>query len=139
MKEKLPEALYAWTAFYGEYHQPGMYHVKKYGLGKYVPWIVHSEPGKSAEIEKLVLDGMYEAGLSPICYYAQPYDFGRAMFFRAYSFVDPDDTELLRKVGDTYKKMYDTVMEKYGAVPNRCRAADAGESSYLLKMGVSGQ
>ncbi|MFC1860787.1 FAD-binding oxidoreductase [Chloroflexota bacterium] len=139
MKEKLPGALEAWTTFYGEYHHPGMYHVKKYGLGKYVPWIVHSEPGKSAEIEKMAMSKMWEIGLKPICYYAQPYDFGRAMFFRAYSYADPKDPEQAKRVGAAYKEMYDTVMENYGAVPNRCRAADHGENSYLLKMGGYGE
>jgi FAD/FMN-containing dehydrogenase len=50
-----------------------------------------------------------------------PFDYGRAMFFRLFSYVNPQDKELIAKVGVLYQDMYKWAMKKYGANPYRHR------------------
>ena len=104
-----------------EHHQPRMEHNKKYGLGRYAAWIAVAEPKDIIEIEKWAVGKMHQLGVAPVMYYSQPFDFGRCMFFRMFSFFDPQDKELLNKVQETYTDMYSTIMEKYGATPERYR------------------
>jgi FAD/FMN-containing dehydrogenase len=50
-----------------------------------------------------------------------PLDYGRAMFFRLFSWVNPQDKELVANVGTLYQDMYQWAMRKYGATPFRHR------------------
>jgi len=135
LAQKCPGAMQAWKSFYGEYRQPGMYHSKKYGIGQYIPFIVQATPEDVVKVEKLALDSLCDIGLKTLCYYSQPYDFGRAMFFRVFTFVDPLDKEYQAKIRATCAKLYTTAMEKYGAVRNRARGFETG---LLAQMGGYG-
>lgn len=116
-----PGAVRSWKQFYIEHHQPRMEHNKKFGLGRYAAWIAIAEPKDVAEIEPWAVEEMHKLGAAPLMYYSQPFDFGRCMFFRMFSFFDPQNQELLDKVKDTYTEMYATIMKKYGATPERYR------------------
>ncbi len=120
-QESIPGVVRSFTQFYLEYRQPKMEHNKKYGLGRYIPWIVQAEPSRIAELEKEAVDRLYKLGNTPICYYSQPFDWGRSFFFRMFTFIDPEDTEKIGKVVQTYKEMYHWALEKYGATPFRHR------------------
>jgi len=121
LEENAPGAARSWKEFYIEHHQPRMEHNKKYGLGRYAAWIAIAEPKDIIEIEPWAVQKMHELGVAPVMYYSQPFDFGRCMFFRMFSFYDPQNQELLDKVKATYTEMYNTIMEKYGATPERYR------------------
>lgn len=121
LEDKAPGAARAWRQFYIEHRQPRMEHNKKFGLGRYAAWIGVAEPRDIIEIEKWAVDKMCDLGVAPLMYYSQPFDFGRCMFFRMFSFFDPHDEEMLEKVRSTYSEMYTTIMEKYGATPERYR------------------
>lgn len=79
------------------------------------------EPKDIVEIESFAVDRLYNAGAKPVCYYSMPFDFGRSMFFRLFTYVDSEDKELTNRVQRTFKEMYDTAMRKYNAVPFRYR------------------
>jgi len=121
MGEISPGTVRAWRQFYMEYHQPKMEHNKKYGLGQYLALLVDATPQSTIEIEKLAMKEMADLGVKPLCYYCQPFDFGRYMMFRTFGFFDRQDKELLRKVTATFRKLYDTALERYGATPERYR------------------
>jgi FAD/FMN-containing dehydrogenase len=112
----MPGGIGGWSELYGQYHplEPTFF-----GLGQYMVWIVLAEPEKVKQIEKEMVEELTTLNTPPICYYAQPFDFGRSVFFRIFYFPDPKDTATIGKVREKYKSMYTTVMEKYGAVPMR--------------------
>lgn len=119
--ENIAKAAQSWKSFYIDYHIPGMEQTKKYGLGRYTPWIVVADPGEIAAIEKEAIEFLDHLKVRPICYYSMPFDYGRAMFFRIFSWVNPNDKELLTSVGSLYQDMYKWAMKKYGAIPFRHR------------------
>ncbi|OGQ01257.1 MAG: hypothetical protein A2026_00990 [Deltaproteobacteria bacterium RBG_19FT_COMBO_46_12] len=43
------------------------------------------------------------------------------MFLRMFVYTDPKNQTLLNKIKTTYTEMYDTIMQKYGATPERYR------------------
>jgi len=114
-------AMKSWEKFYVQYRIPTMDQVKKYGLGRYVPWIVIGEPKDIIEIEKEAVESMNELGLRPICYYSMPFDYGRAIFFRIFSYIDPKERETMGKVRELYLSMFDSALRKYGVNPYRHR------------------
>lgn len=120
-KESFPGISRSWSQFYLEHRQPKMEHNKKYGLGRYLPWIVQGEPEIISKLEKEALGQVAEMGIKPICYYSQPFDYGRAFFFRMFSFVDSGDQKLIEAISTKYKSMYDWALQKYGATPFRHR------------------
>jgi FAD/FMN-containing dehydrogenase len=119
----------AWRNFYEEYHQPRMEGLKKWGFGRYMAWIVTAEPKNVIEIESYAVDKLYNAGAKPVCYYSMPFDFGRCMFFRLFTYTNPEDKDLTMKIQHTFKDMYDTAMSKYNAIPFRYRGVT--EKSWL--------
>lgn len=121
MEEISPVALRAWTQSYSEYHQPRMDQAKHFGLGRYFAWICQAEPKDIVKVEKLALEELSELGVAPVTYYSMPFDFGRSMFFRMFTFVDPLNEELIKKVPETFQKIYETAMLRYGATPFRYR------------------
>jgi len=121
MEQKCPGAVRSWRQFYLEHHQPKMEHNKKYGLGRYMALLLDGEPKDIIEMEKWVLKEMNELGVKPICYYAQPFDFGRYMMLRTFAYFDPKNPELLNKVAGTFKRLYEGALERYGATPERFR------------------
>lgn len=118
---KISKAANSWKTFYIDYHIPGMDQTKKYGLGRYIPWIVTAEPKDIISIEKEAVQFLDDLKVRPICYYSMPFDYGRGMFFRIFSWVNPNDKELLAKVGTLYQDMYKWAMKKYGVTPFRHR------------------
>ncbi len=120
-KKLSPSMWSAWKEFYEEYHQPRMEGTKKYSMGRYMAWIVNAEPKDIVGIESYSVDRLYDTGAKPVCYYSMPFDFGRSMFFRLFTYVDPEDNELTNRVQQTFKEMYDTAMQKYSAIPFRYR------------------
>lgn len=117
----LPSAIKSWEKFYIQYRIPTMDQAKKYGLGRYIPWIVLGEPENIAKIEKEAVDAFNELGARPVCYYSMPMDYGRAMVFRIFSYFDPDDKEKLMEVRDLYQSMFENAVKKYGAIQTRHR------------------
>jgi FAD/FMN-containing dehydrogenase len=111
-----PGGLGGWNELYGRYRPlpPDFF-----GLGQYMVWITLSEPKDVKEIEKLMVEELAEIDVPPICYYAQPFDFGRSIFFRIFCFPDPKDTKTINTVRDKYARLYKTAMDNYGAVPMR--------------------
>ena len=116
-----PSMCSAWKELYEEYHQPRMEGTKKYGMGRYMAWIVNAEPKDIVKIESFAVDRLYSTGAKPVCYYSMPFDFGRSMFFRLFTYVDSKDKELTEQVQQIFTEMYDTAMRKYNAVPFRYR------------------
>lgn len=112
----MPGGIGGWTELYGNYRplEPTFF-----GLGQYMVWIVLGEPDKIKEIEKTAVAELADLDTPPICYYAQPFDYGRSVFFRIFCFPDPKDQPTIDKVRSKYQNMYNTAMEKYGAVPMR--------------------
>jgi len=116
-----PSMVPAWNGMYGEYHQPRMEGMKKYGMGRYMAWIVNAEPKNIVKIESFAVDKLYSVGAKPVCYYSMPFDFGRSMFFRLFTYVDSKDKELTDRVVSTFREMYDVAMQRYNAIPFRYR------------------
>jgi len=116
-----PTMVSAWNEMYGEYHQPRMEGTKKYGMGRYMAWIVNAEPQDIVKIESIAVDKLYAAGAKPVCYYSMPFDFGRSMFFRLFTYVDTKDKDLTEKVVSTFRELYEIAMNRYNAVPFRYR------------------
>jgi FAD/FMN-containing dehydrogenase len=50
-----------------------------------------------------------------------PFDYGRSIFFRIFSYINPAEKATLGKVRVLYQDMYDWAMKKYGAIPFRHR------------------
>jgi len=111
----------SWKSFYVDYHIPAMDQMKKYGLGRYLAWIVTAEPKNLVSIEKEAIQFLDDLNVRPICYYSMPFDYGRGMFFRLFSWVNPQDKQLLANVGTLYQDMYKWAMKKYGATLYRHR------------------
>jgi FAD/FMN-containing dehydrogenase len=121
VEKTFPRAFRSWKSFYIDYHSPGMEQTKEFGLGRYVPWIVIGEPKDIISIEKESIQFLDNLNIRPICYYSMPFDYGRAIFFRLFSWVNPKDAELLSNVRNLYQDMYKWAMKKYGAIPFRHR------------------
>ncbi|MBI4321600.1 MAG: FAD-binding oxidoreductase [Chloroflexi bacterium] len=135
-EDRIPGLFRATTQFYTEYHQPKMEHNKKYGFGKYIPWIIPSQVSRVVEIEKMALDKLSsDLAARPVCYYVKANDRGRSWVFRIYSFFDPDDRKLHAQVRQTYAEMFKWVMDKYGVAPSRHRR---GQGSALERLGGYG-
>jgi FAD/FMN-containing dehydrogenase len=120
-EELSPAMVCAWKEFYEEYHQPRMEGLKKWGLGRYMAWLIIAEPKDIIDIELFAVDKLYSTGTKPVCYYSMPFDFGRSMLFRLFTYVDSKDKELTDQVQQTFKELYDTAMKKYSAIPFRYR------------------
>ena len=119
METICPGAVPAWKQFYSEHHQPKMEHNKKYGLGQYVSLLLDAAPDDVIEIEKWALKEMLSFGATPVCYYAQPFDFGRYMMFRTFAYYDPEKEDLLKDISEKVKGLYQVAMSRYGATPER--------------------
>jgi len=133
-------AVRAWKELYGVYHQPKMEHNKKYGLGQYMSLLLDAAPNDVIEIEKWGLQEMLKFGAHPVCYYAQPFDFGRYMMFRTFAYYDPENKDLLKDISEKVKGLYQVAMKRYGATPERYKPRtpsmlqQLGGYSHLLKM-----
>jgi len=101
---------------YTNYHQvePNFF-----TLGASPMWLSMSAPKDIKELEKWAVDKVTELGVRPVCYYTQPFDYGRSMMFRIFLFPDPRDKDKLKEISQTFGGMFDEAMEKYGAVPMR--------------------
>jgi FAD/FMN-containing dehydrogenase len=115
----VPGGLFGWEELYGKYHplEPTFF-----GLGKYLAWIVLTEPSRVKELEKWAVEEFSKFKSSPVCYYSQPFDFGRAMFFRIFVFADPKDQKLVDHIVAKYREMYVVAMKRYGGVPMRVKS-----------------
>ena len=72
-------------------------------------------------MEQWILKEMLSLGSTPLCYYIQPFDFGRYMMFRTFAYFDPENKELLGNVAEKVKSLYKVALERYGATPERYR------------------
>lgn len=115
----IPGGLWGWTELYGKYHpvEPTFF-----GLGRYLAWIVLTEPKLVKEIEKWAVEEFSKFKTSPVCYYSQPFDFGRSMFFRIFCFPDPKNQKLVDHIVAKYREMFQVAMNRYGAVPLRVKS-----------------
>ncbi len=113
-----PGVVAVWTDLYESYRtvEPN-----NFGIGKYLAWIVLTEPEKVKGLEKWAMDTFASFGTLPVCYYSMPFDFGRAMFFRIFCFPDPANEALVGKIVTKYREMYDVALKRYGAVPLRAK------------------
>ena len=116
IKELIPIPMAGWNELYAKYHQ---IEPTFFGLGKYMVWIMFAEPKDVKEMEKYAVGELAELGVAPVCYYSQPFDFGRSIFFRIFAFPDPRNQELIDKVGAKFNEMFNVAMERYGAIPMR--------------------
>lgn len=121
MEEKYPISADTWKKLYLDYHQPVGGVNNQFGIGRYLGWIVMARPKDIVRIEKEAVEEIVKLGEGPPAYYSMPFDFGRAMVLRMFVFVDPNNEEVISNIVDTYKKMYDRVLLKYGAIPFRYR------------------
>ncbi len=112
----IPIPMARWTQLYANYHQ---IEPTFFGLGKYMVWIMFAEPKDVKEMEKYAVEELAKLGIAPVCYYSQPFDFGRSIFFRIFAFPNPRDEELIDKVGSKFNEMFTVAMERYGAIPMR--------------------
>lgn len=115
----MPIAKQGWDILYAKYHQ---IEPTFFGLGRYMVWIMLTEPSQVKEMEKWAVEEFAKVGVTPVCYYAHPFDYGRSIFFRIFCFPDPNNEELIGKVSANYQKMFHTAMERYGAIPMRHKA-----------------
>jgi FAD/FMN-containing dehydrogenase len=115
----IPGGLYGWTELYGKYHplEPTFF-----GLGQYLAWIVFVEPRVVKDLEKWAVEEFSKFKTSPVCYYSQPFDFGRSMFFRIFCFPDPKNQQLVGHIVNKYREMYEVAMKRYGGVPMRVKS-----------------
>ncbi|MBI2992950.1 MAG: FAD-binding oxidoreductase, partial [Gammaproteobacteria bacterium] len=131
----LPAGVAGWNELYARYRpMPPDF----FGLGQYLVWIMLAEPRNIKKIERMLVDELADLNIPPICYYAQPFDFGRSIFFRIFCFPDPADREMVQTVRDKYQRLFQTAMENYGAVPFRFKYGfpsleDAGAYGEVLK------
>ncbi len=116
IQQLIPVPMAGWTELYARYHQ---IEPTFFGLGKYMVWTMFAEPKDVKEMEKYAVSELARLNISPVCYYSQPFDFGRSMFFRIFAFPDPKDEELIEKVGARFNEMFDVAMQRYGAIPMR--------------------
>jgi FAD/FMN-containing dehydrogenase len=115
----MPVAKLGWDVLYAKYHQ---IEPTFFGLGRYMVWIMLTEPAQVKQMEKYAVEEFTKVGVMPVCYYSQPFDNGRSMFFRIFCFPDPNDEKKINEVKTNYQKMFKTAMERYGAVPMRHKA-----------------
>ena len=116
--EKLvPGSMAGWEQLFVKYRP--VVPLALFGLGKYMPWIVCTEPRQVKELEKWAVKEIDNQGARPVCYYSQPFDYGRSIFFRIFVFPDHDKPEVAENVQKTYARMYKEAMKKYGASPYR--------------------
>jgi FAD/FMN-containing dehydrogenase len=90
------------------------------------------------KVEKMMVSELGDLNIPPICYYAQPFDYGRSIFFRVFCFPDVDDKAMIQKVLDTYQRLFEKARDNYGAVPMRYRMGrptldEVGEYGQVLK------
>lgn len=118
-KEEIVPGHIGWDMLYGQYRpvEPTFF-----GLGKYLAWIVIVEPEKVKDLEKWAMEEFSKFKTSPVCYYSQPFEYGRAMFFRIFCFPDPKNQELVDRIVDKYRDMYQVAMKRYGGVPMRVKS-----------------
>jgi FAD/FMN-containing dehydrogenase len=114
----VPGGVMGWTELYGKYRpvEPTFF-----GLGRYLAWIVFTEPKIVKELEKWAVEEFSKFKTSPVCYYSQPFDFGRSMFFRIFCFPDPKNQRLVDDIVAKYHDMYEVAMKRYGGVPMRVK------------------
>ena len=117
--ELMPVAKMGWEILYAQYHQ---IEPTFFGLGRYMVWIMLTEPAQVKEMEKWAVEEFAKVGVTPVCYYSHPFDNGRSMFFRIFCFPDPNDTKKIDEVRNNYRKMFNIAMERYGAIPMRHKA-----------------
>lgn len=118
-QEKIPGSMFGWNVLYVDYKS--LVPLVLFGKGQYMAWIVQAEPEKVKELEKWAIEQISSLGVRPVEYYAQPFDFGRSIFFRIFCFPDFEDKQLIEKVGQRYSEMYQEAMKQYGAIPYRYR------------------
>jgi FAD/FMN-containing dehydrogenase len=116
INELIPIPMAGWHELYANYHQ---IEPTFFGIGKYMVWIMFAEPKDVKEMEKYAVEELSKLGVAPVCYYSQPFDFGRSIFFRIFAFPNPRDGELIEKVGSKFNEMFSVAMERYGAIPMR--------------------
>ncbi len=119
IQQLIPLPMAGWTELYARYHQT---EPTFFGLGKYMVWIMFAEPKDVKEMEKYAVSELAKLNVSPVCYYSQPFDFGRSIFFRIFAFPDPKDQELIEKIGAKFNEMFDVAMQRYGAIPMRYKS-----------------
>jgi FAD/FMN-containing dehydrogenase len=117
-EERFPVTMSGFNELYGKYHQV---EPTFFGLGRYMAWIMFAEPKDVKKMEKWAVAELAKFNVTPVCYYAQPFDFGRSIFFRIFCFPDPNNQELVEKVGSKYREMWEVAMEKYKAIPMRLK------------------
>jgi FAD/FMN-containing dehydrogenase len=114
----IPGGLIGWNMLYQKYMPvPAPF----FGLGRYLAWIVYTEPKAVKELEKWAVGEFSKFDSTPVCYYSQPFDHGRSMFFRIFVFADPKNPVLVDRIMGKYRDMYNVAMERYGAVPMRVK------------------
>jgi FAD/FMN-containing dehydrogenase len=125
-------AVKGWDQLYLQHRttNPGRF----FATGRYLAWIVMTEPKDTVDLEKWAVETVSGLGVRPVCYYSMPFDFGRCMFFRIFIFPDSQNRELLDKVVETYKAMYQEAMKRYGAIPFRFRPGPQG-STWIQQTG----
>jgi FAD/FMN-containing dehydrogenase len=114
----IPGSIAGWNELYAKYRPVD---APFFGLGQYLPWIVFTEPARVKELEKWAVDEFAQFGTTPVCYYAQPFDFGRSVMFRIFCFPDPKNQQLVRNIVGKYQQMYDVAIKRYGGIPMRMK------------------
>lgn len=115
-EEMMPVAKAGYEQLYTQYHQP---EPTFFGLGSSPMWITLAEPKDIKDLEKWAVDKIDSLGVRPVCYYVQPFDYGRSMMFRIFIFPDPRDQKVADKIKETFGQMFGEAMKRYGAVPMR--------------------
>jgi len=115
----VPGGVAGWTELYGKYRpvEPTFF-----GLGRYLAWIVFTEPKLVKELEKWAVEEFSKFKTPPAWDYSQPFDFGRSMFFRIFCFPDPKNQKLVDHIVNKYRQMYEVAMKRYGGVPMRVKS-----------------
>jgi FAD/FMN-containing dehydrogenase len=120
-----PNTAGQWGQIFEEYHpnrrtrggHPGMP-----GGGWMAMWVVMAEAEAVKNLEKWVVEKVWETTGRPLNYYVHPFDFGRSIMFRIVLMVPRSDEQMVKKVLAMFGEMTDTALERYGAIPLRHKA-----------------
>jgi FAD/FMN-containing dehydrogenase len=92
------------------------------GGGWMAMWVVMAEAEAVKNLEKWVVEKVWETTGRPLNYYVHPFDFGRSIMFRIVLMVPRSDEPMVKKVLAMFGEMTDTALERYGAIPLRHKA-----------------
>jgi FAD/FMN-containing dehydrogenase len=120
-----PNTAGQWGQIFAEYHPNRRIRGAQGAMpggGWMAMWVVMAEAEAVKNLEKWVVEKVWETTGRPLNYYVHPFDFGRSIMFRIVLMVPRSDEQMVKKVLAMFGEMTDTALERYGAIPLRHKA-----------------